>query len=361
MSPEHVAHPYPTEQEKAQIMADTGIELKQLTNWFVNNRKRYWKPRVEARLQQQAQAQAVAAAAHIAVSLSQVPAAPQVSAGSSVTHHPDPTTQPMVSLDMTRRNASPLVHPVTPTSSRSVSRTTNSTVTSTGLPNVTAPALATASNIVAAQTTNLPATESTHRVLRAVSIVSSSASASSDSGSYADDVDDEIDSRGKDFEETLDEETGIVTRSETIAVHVLKHSTNEKEAPTIEDVTILQNVPSTRIVRSFTNVMLSYHFPQSLSADRKKVQSRRDAEIVRVKKHYLRVFLNEDRETESRASSGAKRKLLDNEDALERRRIKYSRRNTPAMWRDACYQAASEYDDGLPSLEEAAFLFGFSQ
>ena len=52
MSPEHVAHPYPTEQEKAQIMADTGIELKQLTNWFVNNRKRYWKPRVEAKLQQ---------------------------------------------------------------------------------------------------------------------------------------------------------------------------------------------------------------------------------------------------------------------------------------------------------------------
>ena len=56
MSPEHIAHPYPTEQEKAFIMKETGIELKQLTNWFVNNRKRYWKPRVEARLQQQQQA-----------------------------------------------------------------------------------------------------------------------------------------------------------------------------------------------------------------------------------------------------------------------------------------------------------------
>ena len=62
MSPEHIAHPYPTEKEKSQIMKDTGIELKQLTNWFVNNRKRYWKPRVEARLQQQ-QAQKAAAAA----------------------------------------------------------------------------------------------------------------------------------------------------------------------------------------------------------------------------------------------------------------------------------------------------------
>mmetsp|Transcript_14888 Transcript_14888/g.36135 ORF Transcript_14888/g.36135 Transcript_14888/m.36135 type:complete len:2037 (+) Transcript_14888:2150-8260(+) len=49
MSPEHIAHPYPTEPEKIKIMADTGIELKQLNNWFVNNRKRYWKPRVEAR------------------------------------------------------------------------------------------------------------------------------------------------------------------------------------------------------------------------------------------------------------------------------------------------------------------------
>lgn len=66
MSPEHIAHPYPTEPEKAKIMADTGIELKQLTNWFVNNRKRYWKPRVEARLQQQAQAAAAAVQAHAA-------------------------------------------------------------------------------------------------------------------------------------------------------------------------------------------------------------------------------------------------------------------------------------------------------
>jgi hypothetical protein len=66
MSPEHIAHPYPTEPEKANIMADTGIELKQLSNWFVNNRKRYWKPRVEVRLQQQAQVAAAAAHAHAA-------------------------------------------------------------------------------------------------------------------------------------------------------------------------------------------------------------------------------------------------------------------------------------------------------
>ncbi|KAG7363112.1 homeobox KN domain containing protein [Nitzschia inconspicua] len=64
LSPEHIAHPYPTDQEKAQIMKDTGITLKQLTNWMVNNRKRLWKPRIEARLQQQAQAAVAAVAAH---------------------------------------------------------------------------------------------------------------------------------------------------------------------------------------------------------------------------------------------------------------------------------------------------------
>jgi hypothetical protein len=53
MSPEHVNHPYPTEAEKNKILADTGIELKRLNNWFVNNRIRYWKPRMEALQQQQ--------------------------------------------------------------------------------------------------------------------------------------------------------------------------------------------------------------------------------------------------------------------------------------------------------------------
>lgn len=49
-------------------MQETGITLKQLTNWMVNNRKRLWKPKIEARLQQQARAAvaAVAAQAHAA-------------------------------------------------------------------------------------------------------------------------------------------------------------------------------------------------------------------------------------------------------------------------------------------------------
>ncbi|GMH80859.1 hypothetical protein TL16_g08725, partial [Triparma laevis f. inornata] len=43
LSPDHIQHPYPTELEKRKIMIETGIELKQLTNWFTNNRKRFWK------------------------------------------------------------------------------------------------------------------------------------------------------------------------------------------------------------------------------------------------------------------------------------------------------------------------------
>lgn len=47
MSDEHVDHPYPNDQEKAKIIADTGITSKQLTCWMSNNRKRYWKPKME--------------------------------------------------------------------------------------------------------------------------------------------------------------------------------------------------------------------------------------------------------------------------------------------------------------------------
>eukprot|EP00986_Skeletonema_menzelii_P003151 scaffold932_cov139-Skeletonema_menzelii.AAC.10 len=47
LSPTHIEHPYPTEDEKVKIMKTTGIEIKQLTNWFVNNRKRYWKPKMD--------------------------------------------------------------------------------------------------------------------------------------------------------------------------------------------------------------------------------------------------------------------------------------------------------------------------
>lgn len=42
-SPEHVAHPYPSEEEKAQMMRNTGLELYQIDHWFVNNRNQCLK------------------------------------------------------------------------------------------------------------------------------------------------------------------------------------------------------------------------------------------------------------------------------------------------------------------------------
>jgi len=47
MSVEHIQNPYPTEEEKTEIMAATGIDKKQLTCWFSNNRKRFWKPQMD--------------------------------------------------------------------------------------------------------------------------------------------------------------------------------------------------------------------------------------------------------------------------------------------------------------------------
>lgn len=48
LSPAHFENPFPTEEEKTEIIAATGIEKKQLSCWFSNNRKRFWKPRMDA-------------------------------------------------------------------------------------------------------------------------------------------------------------------------------------------------------------------------------------------------------------------------------------------------------------------------
>ena len=52
MSPEHVQNPYPSLEEKQKILEETGIDEKKLSTWLCNNRKRYWKPRVQGRLRE---------------------------------------------------------------------------------------------------------------------------------------------------------------------------------------------------------------------------------------------------------------------------------------------------------------------
>ncbi|KAB2071381.1 hypothetical protein ES319_A08G217900v1 [Gossypium barbadense] len=40
----HYRWPYPTEDEKLKLSEITGLDQKQINNWFINQRKRHWKP-----------------------------------------------------------------------------------------------------------------------------------------------------------------------------------------------------------------------------------------------------------------------------------------------------------------------------
>uniref|UniRef100_A0A7N0ULD8 Uncharacterized protein n=1 Tax=Kalanchoe fedtschenkoi TaxID=63787 RepID=A0A7N0ULD8_KALFE len=40
----HYKWPYPSETEKVALAESTGLDQKQINNWFINQRKRHWKP-----------------------------------------------------------------------------------------------------------------------------------------------------------------------------------------------------------------------------------------------------------------------------------------------------------------------------
>ncbi|XP_018471944.1 homeobox protein knotted-1-like 2 isoform X2 [Raphanus sativus] len=40
----HYKWPYPTEADKIALAEETGLDQKQINNWFINQRKRHWKP-----------------------------------------------------------------------------------------------------------------------------------------------------------------------------------------------------------------------------------------------------------------------------------------------------------------------------
>ncbi|KAH1115580.1 hypothetical protein J1N35_008958 [Gossypium stocksii] len=39
---QHSKWPYPTEDDKAKLVEETGLQLKQINNWFISQRKRNW-------------------------------------------------------------------------------------------------------------------------------------------------------------------------------------------------------------------------------------------------------------------------------------------------------------------------------
>eukprot|EP00181_Compsopogon_caeruleus_P000437 CAMPEP_0184678334 /NCGR_PEP_ID=MMETSP0312-20130426/1058_1 /TAXON_ID=31354 /ORGANISM="Compsopogon coeruleus, Strain SAG 36.94" /LENGTH=357 /DNA_ID=CAMNT_0027126999 /DNA_START=332 /DNA_END=1405 /DNA_ORIENTATION=+ len=41
---EHLEHPYPSDEEKQEMSRLTGVSVQQITNWYINHRKRVWKP-----------------------------------------------------------------------------------------------------------------------------------------------------------------------------------------------------------------------------------------------------------------------------------------------------------------------------
>ncbi|GMP39975.1 hypothetical protein CsSME_00010608 [Camellia sinensis var. sinensis] len=45
----HYRWPYPTEEEKMKLSEVTGLDQKQINNWFVNQRKRHWRPSEDMR------------------------------------------------------------------------------------------------------------------------------------------------------------------------------------------------------------------------------------------------------------------------------------------------------------------------
>jgi len=144
---------------------------------------------------------------------------------------------------------------------------------------------------------------------------------------------------------------GKIVRTETVSIHILKPA--KGLSPTLDDVSVLPTIQTEKTLRTFENCALSYRFTVDESRNRKMVLSRRDVEIARMKKHYLKLFLADI------TSSGLKRKRNNQrEGAFQTPREKYSRMSLQ-LWRDACRSATDLYDESLPSLEEATQLFGY--
>ncbi|KAF9604578.1 hypothetical protein IFM89_008022 [Coptis chinensis] len=45
----HYRWPYPTEEDKIKLAEVTGLDQKQINNWFINQRKRHWRPSEDMR------------------------------------------------------------------------------------------------------------------------------------------------------------------------------------------------------------------------------------------------------------------------------------------------------------------------
>mmetsp|Transcript_1797 Transcript_1797/g.3879 ORF Transcript_1797/g.3879 Transcript_1797/m.3879 type:complete len:515 (-) Transcript_1797:589-2133(-) len=445
LHPAHIEHPYPTEEEKSKIMAETGIELKQLTNWFVNNRKRFWKPRVEAKLQQK---YAVAAAAQVqgvtVPGISTGSAAPAAAAGSSASHlHHQQHHRLSITSNAPPATRSPEAaqpQSYAPAGYHALSQPTFQTLGAQ-------PAAPPSPRQSAHHAVALPQAQGHHRQFYS-SEDRNTVSETSASTCISDD-DDSTDSSKFPHStvgaaisgmNALRRQSSLLStgagnsatlRREEVDVHVLKPETcpsnggsgndvNDEELPTIRDLTIKTNVPKERILATFPKCQISYTVPVEIEHDRKKVQSRRDGEVLRVKKHYLKLYLatrgihsvaspvgesgdvsspwastnstigkSEEPAYAHPTSTGATAATTDqaasnisalaeassrvrtmpdsdqekqHDDNNPRKKARTSTKNDANgedAWRKACLNAKGVFCESLPGLEEAARMFGY--
>lgn len=120
-----------------------------------------------------------------------------------------------------------------------------------------------------------------------------------------------LDSRGCEVKEVW-ESNGMVTRQEVVDVYIFKPDKAPSRPkrgyvpgdPTVKDVSIIAPKPERRadVLAAYLNRTIAFSFSSDDIQSRKRVQSKRDAEVVRVKKHLLRGFLAE--------RAGARRRSL---------------------------------------------------
>ena len=90
-----------------------------------------------------------------------------------------------------------------------------------------------------------------------------------------------------------------------------------------------------------------------------QVQNRRDAEIARLKRRYLKHFIEEVYAvTATSAPVTSTTGVHPEPESTPRKKF---RRESLEMWKEACGTAQDIYDRDLPTLEEATLLFGFSR
>jgi len=330
MSPEHIAHPYPTEQEKVEIMKDTGIELKQLTNWFVNNRKRYWKPRVEARLQQQAQAAQAAVQAHAA-------AVARVSVAKSLSQQ-----QQVVSVsspDVTRVNlVSPTVGGFKSFSQPSLSpQTSNSrfvTISSSSQQQTYSGSPLTFAAQLVEQRRNpnstVPATSTAGAINGGAVSASSVASVSASEGEMSD--------SGNASDDTSQDGATILGAIGKFVDLKMKKSRRNSISSTLSSPINERTTSYTRNVSFCSLDKISLNVATSSPQEYNATNSKKRSLIV-------------DSDNESVLTSAESTHVPD------RKRF---RTISIDVWREKCQNATHVYDEGLPSLEEASRLFGFT-